>query len=81
MSGASLFSEGDSVVLVDARGALERDGRGRPLRGVVVYISWPGQIRVCLDRTGRLVTVDQLRVRRCPELAYVRPRAVAGGAL
>ncbi|HEX5656189.1 MAG TPA: hypothetical protein VFX59_03300 [Polyangiales bacterium] len=79
MSGASLFSVGDPVVLVDELGELVRDIRGRPLRGVVLRAPWYGELVVSLDRSGKQVRVAQVRARRCPQLAYARPR-LAGSA-
>jgi hypothetical protein len=80
MIRASLFRTGDPVVLVDALGQIRRDAIGRPMRGVVVRKSFLGELVVSLDRSGHHVNVLPDGARRCPHLAYVRPRGLVGGA-
>lgn len=78
--GPSPYRAGDPVVLVDQLGALWRDGRGRPQRGLVVRVTILGELVVQLERTGREVTVMRSLVKRCPQLAYVRPSDCGGAA-
>lgn len=74
----------DTVVLVDPKGRLVRDRAGRVLRGVVMTIAFGGMFDrlavVSLARSGRQKVVSVAYLRRCPELAYVRPGLQARGA-
>jgi len=67
---------GDTVVLVDASGQFLRD-RGQILRGIVLSIAFIFGDRIAtvsLVRSGNRVHVGLGGLRRCPQLASVRPR-------
>jgi hypothetical protein len=80
------IAPGDTVVIVDTKGRLLRVG-GRIVRGVVSSIAFGARFRtafgddiatVSLAHGGRLVSVNLCCLRRCPQLAYVRPRLQEG---
>lgn len=68
---------GDSVVVLDIAGQLVRDAEQRVMRGTVMTVSFFGTAVVSLARSGRQVATGVERLRRCPELAYVRPHQLA----
>lgn len=76
MRVANPFAVGDSVVLLNLTRQLALDTEGRPLRGKVVRVWW-SECHVQLNRTPDLVIAHHTRMRRCPQLAYVRPSECA----
>lgn len=80
MVNANRFEVGDEVVVLDRTAThMALDAEGRPLRGKVVRTSW-SECHVELRRTGDVIPAPQGRLRRCPQLAYCRPRALPSGA-
>ena len=76
------IAPGDTVVVVDPQGQPMRH-HGHVLRGIVLSIAFGSSFRavfgdhmatVSLARSGRQVAVGLSCLRRCPQLAYVRPR-------
>jgi len=80
------IAPGDTVVIVDRAGQLVRF-RGRALRGIVLSIAFGDHFRilcgadamatVSLVRSGRQASIRLDCLRRCPQLAYVRPQELS----